>query len=425
MQVLRALMTHTAFPAPVPRQAGPAFPASRTRAQSKTDWLFVVTLLNAALLSGGAQYFNIFLLAGINIVLQVLLLVRINFRMTRSLSRPAVVFYLYLIYSFLIIPSSGDLRFIAFRFHDILSALLIMNYILVRNVDLKQNFGALLKILIIHGFINWLAATFFFQFFSKAENIAFHRWLIFFAKDDKYLGIYRSQGLFWEPGIYQIFLNIALHFFLFYAKKPLWAALTFAGLVLTLSTTGVAIAAVQLAVFLFTQKQKATTKALKILLAAPFFVVYLAFSQTIVQDKVTGDRSGSYLARSFDTQTGLMVTAQNPLGIGFNPETYQEYARNNTFRIDVDLNTDRGQTNGLLILAYSTGIPWAIVILYFLFRQRIFQETRILFFLVLAGSLATSPIIYSPFIWLFIMSGMANTAPLLRSVQPARPQRFA
>lgn len=406
-------------------QTAPAPPLQRAAEQLRSaspdragpDWLFVMAVFNVVLLSGAVQYFNIFALAGVNIALQILMLIKIRFRISAKMTVPALLIYVYLLYGFMVTQSSSDIIFIAFRFHDIFTAFLMINYILIRQVKLGEVLAIVLKILIVHGFLNWLIATFLFELFSKAPNIASHRWLIFFVKNDQYLGIFRNQGLFWEPGVYQIYLNVALHLFLFYAKSKFWTAAAFLGLLLTLSTTGLVLAAVQLAVFVAGQRQQIVIKAIKILIAAPFLAAFVFFTQGIVEDKLVGERSGSYLARNFDARTGINVALENPFGIGFNPDTYQEYARSNAFDIVVGLNTDRGQTNGLLILTYSTGFLWAIVILFLTLRQSIFQKTRWLFFLVLAGSLTSEPLFYSPFVWMFIVSGIAGAGPLIRDTK--------
>tara|TARA_R110002012_G_C11472756_1_gene594147 strand:- start:470 stop:847 length:378 start_codon:yes stop_codon:yes gene_type:complete len=114
------------------------------------------------------------------------------------------------------------------------------------------------------------------------------------------------------------------------------------------------------------------------------------------------------MARNFDTLNGIAVTLDNPWGIGFNPQAYQKFASENTFDIVTPLNTDRGQTNGVLILAYSTGIVWAVIFLIATFRQKIFPQHKILFFSILVGSMMTEPLFYSPFVWMFTLSGLMS-----------------
>lgn len=381
--------------------------------ERRADKLMVASLVVVVLLSGAVQYFSIYWLAAVNMLLQVALLAKARFRISRAIGLAALIIYIYLLYSFFL-HRPADLIFIAFRFHDIFTALLVLNYMLVRKPNFSRTLEVTLMVLIIHGFINWLMVSFAFELFDKADGIASYRFLIFFGRVETAFGIHRSQGLFWEPGVYQIYLNVALHYFLFYTKRHVWAALSFVGVLLTLSATGVVLASLQLFVFIFGVNQRLSMKVLKTIIFLPFLVVYVVFAQTVVEDKLSGASKGSYMARNFDTLNGIAVTLENPWGIGFNPNTYQKYAAENAFNIDTPLNTDRGQTNGLLILAYSTGIVWAVFILAVTFRQKIFPRYRILFFVVLVGSMTTEPLFFSPFVWMFTLSGlMAIRLPVL------------
>ena len=380
------------------------------RQETKIDWVLFITLVNAILLSGCVQYFNIFVLAALNIVLQFMLLKRINFKLSRKVRIAILVIFLYLLYSFVIVSKPSDIKFIMFRFHDIFSALLILNYIIIRRPNFERTLAAVLIFFMVHGFVNWIVVNAAFGLFSGTPSIIkSYRFLVFFGMEQKYFGIHRSQGLFWEPGVYQVYLNIALHFFLFYRKKLIWAALAFLGVVLTLSTTGVLLAGIQLAYYLlFNSKRGVIGKTIIIASFLPMILVYYGFASTVVMDKVSGDKAGSFVARSFDAQTGIGVALAHPYGIGFDPETYQTFARDNAFGFELNLNTDRGQTNGIIMLAYSTGLFWAAVMLFFMFMQRIFPSHRILFFIVLAASIASEPLFYSPFVLLFVISGMIN-----------------
>lgn len=383
------------------------------RENAGIDWVLFFALINVILLSGCVQYFNIFVLALVNVALQLVLLRRINFKLSKKLKIAMLILLLYFIYSVAITSSPGDALYIAFRFHDIITALLVLNYTIIRKPNFIKTLAAVFIFFIVHGYVNWLIVNSAFGLFSTVPSIKSYQFIFFFGMQEQYMGIHRSQGLFWEPGVYQFYLNVALHFFLFYYRRLIWVGLAFVGVILTLSTTGTVIAGIQLVYFLFFNSQRgAIAKVIIIAMFLPVILLYCSFVSTVVTDKLSGGRSGSFIARSFDTQTGINVALTNPLGIGFNPDTYQEYARTNAFGIDAGLNVDRGQTNGLLILAYSTGLIWAPIILFFMYRQRIFPSHRGLFFFVLAGSLMTEPLFYSPFVFLFVLSGMIKFLPL-------------
>jgi hypothetical protein len=387
------------------------------RTDASIDWVLFTSMVIAILLSGCVQYYNIFILTALNVFFQLMLLKRIGFKVSKKIKMATLVLLLYLLYSVSILQSLDDILYVVFRFHDIITALLILNYVIVRRPNFEKALAAILIFFMVHGFLNWLIVNAAFGLFSGSPSIKSYQLLyVFFGMAEQYLGIHRSQGLFWEPGVYQLYLNIALHFFLFYRRRAAWAALAFVGVILTLSTTGTLIAGIQLAYFLlFNNQRKMLGKVLTITFFLPMMLLYYNLASTVVSDKLSGEKSGSFIARSFDTQTGIGVALAHPFGIGFNPDTYQAFARDNTFGIVAGLNTDRGQTNGILVLAYSTGLLWAPVILFFLYMQRIFPSHRALFFFILAGSLTTEPIFYSPFVFLFILSGMIKFYPLARN----------
>ncbi|WP_180901249.1 hypothetical protein [Martelella soudanensis] len=310
--------------------------------------------------------------------------------------------------------SAGPSHYIAFRFHDIITALLILNYILVRRPDFLFTLGAVFIFFLVHGIINWLIVSFAFQLFHPSPGIKAYNFLIFFGMNEKYFGIHRSQGLFWEPGVFQIYLNVALHFFLFYKRQKFWAGLALVSVILTLSTTGIVIAGLQMAYAVIRGRGSPVNKALIILLSLPLLIVYVEFASTVVTDKISGDRAGSYWSRSFDTRNGLAIALDNPFGIGFDPSVYQAIAKQNIFNIQTNIVTDRGNTNGIVMLIYSTGWFWAFIFLTSTYLQKIFPEHRLLFFLVLFLSMSSSPLTFSPFFFLFTLSGFVKSGPLLR-----------
>jgi hypothetical protein len=376
------------------------------------DWLLFVTLIIMILLSGAVQYMNIYALAAINAFLQLALLYRIKFKISNKCNVALIFFSIYLFYSISIQSFYSEIYFVAFRFHDILTALLITNYFVVYRPNFNATFKAVLLFFIVHGFVNWLVVTFAFDLFTPSDSVKAYRFMTFFGMEEKYLGIYRSQSMFWEPGVYQLYLNIALHYFLFYTKQRFWVVMSLVGLVLTLSTTGIVIASIQLIYSIFWKNLLTRRKIIYLILFMPLIASYYNLSTVVIEDKLTGASSGSFLARSFDFQNGLAVAVENPFGIGFDPYTYQDIAAINPFNIETPLDTNRGQTNGILILIISTGWFWGLIFLYFTYRQRIFPQHKILFFIVLIFSLFSEPLFFSPFILLFTVSGMIHYKPL-------------
>tara|TARA_B100002019_G_C21198756_1_gene562814 strand:- start:676 stop:1134 length:459 start_codon:yes stop_codon:yes gene_type:complete len=137
-----------------------------------------------------------------------------------------------------------------------------------------------------------------------------------------------------------------------------------------------------------------------------FFPIIAFNTLNIAEDKFIGERVGSSNARYFDSVNGLAIALNNPFGIGFNHEKYQEIARSNIYRIDVSLQTDRGQTNGIIMLFYTSGFIWGFVFLYYLFRNNIFKENTWIFNVLFFISMLSEPILFSPFFFMFIIFSM-------------------
>ena len=158
----------------------------------------------------------------------------------------------------------------------------------------------------------------------------------------------RLSGLFWEPGAYQIYLNIALFIYVFDRKnnkKEL--AILLLSILFVQSTVGYCIAVLLLAVLLsnigvFTRKSKAIVGGVGLVsaLVAGCFIVYQKVQET------SGYPEGSAVLRFADLTNGIAVFFNHPIfGTGFG---------NNEEFILLD-SFGRASSNGLLSYAYMTG----------------------------------------------------------------------
>ena len=166
------------------------------------------------MLSGCVQFFDIFLLAFINIFIFFFLYSKINFRISNQTSRILILIFIYFLYSLIISFGKSDMIYIAYRFHDIISAFLLINYILVRKINILKEINYVFRFIIIHAFIGFILSVFFFDLFSPinylTENeIGISRFMLFFAPSSSYLGIHRYKGFFGSR-VLQIYLNIFL-----------------------------------------------------------------------------------------------------------------------------------------------------------------------------------------------------------------------
>ena len=112
--------------------------------------------------------------------------------------------------------------------------------------------------------------------------------------------------------------------------------------------------------------------------------------------------------------------AANPLlGIGFDYDQYRHAASRLGYAdtpLPGRMTEERTNSNGVVFLLYSVGIPLSVPFLIGMFRQRLFPH-RVLMGIVLFLGLMGESIIFTPFFLMIIYSGLllrgrgARTAP--------------
>ena len=133
----------------------------------------------------------------------------------------------------------------------------------------------------------------------------------------------RNQGLFWEPGVLQGFLNMFFFHEAFIIKKRKSLLLLTAVVVLTTySTTGLALLLIQSAVYVFNEFK--TNKWVIPFMFALCIPVYMIFSLN-VEEKFQGEKEASFQKRYFDLIQPFFIATEHPLtGIGLDIEQFQE-----------------------------------------------------------------------------------------------------
>lgn len=137
--------------------------------------------------------------------------------------------------------------------------------------------------------------------------------------------IIRSTGMFWEPGVFQIFINVAILFELFKMKKRSLAriAIYLIALALTFSTTGyITFGLILLLFYLFKSKAKMYKKivALTSLTMIVLFLYFLLRESVIFElvfGKLIDNENGSMNVRKASVIINWEIFTSNPLtGIG-------------------------------------------------------------------------------------------------------------
>ena len=128
---------------------------------------------------------------------------------------------------------------------------------------LRLNF--ILKMIFLHALVNFIAYFFvndqLFEISSEYYSCKTYNYLFYYASDEINLSVMnlfgvefcRNQGLFWEPGVLQIYLNLFFFLQAFILKQNRWLFLIGFVILGTYSTTGILILIGQL-VYLFIQR---------------------------------------------------------------------------------------------------------------------------------------------------------------------------
>ena len=274
-----------------------------------------------------------------------------------------------------------------------------------------------LKIILIHSVINFVAYPFVKPFLFEIGNdryecLTFFN-VLFYLGDTHLFNVFgiemsRNQGIFWEPGVLQIALNLLLFIESFiYKRRGLIFSATILAIISTFSTTGLFVMLIQLFIFFFKiAKQKIYLVPLFLIIISGVFVV----AEVNVRDKLSGSGQLSFQARFFDLIQPLQILMDNPLtGVGLDDEQYVEIRQQPKYSLNLGVldfsNRSKGSTNSVMFFLAATGIPFSLLIFSLLYYQQFFFEKRFWFFIFMIISLMTEPLLLRPFFLTLVMSG--------------------
>lgn len=324
-----------------------------------------------------------------------------------------------LIIHYIIVPLNNDLipyLTLYFRF-----SILGLFFVYSRNKgsDLCYMLQSVLKWIAYHAAFGFLLSFFIIGFVFNLNSENFHSntflYLFFYNSNFQVLGIsiYRNQGIFWEPGILQIYMNILFFIssFLIHNKRlQIFSAIL---ILTTYSTTGIGILLLQLLVILFSGKiniiQKAALFLLLATVAVPIFI--LNYSQKVNDNSVTTDQTSSAF-RLYDLMEGIKITGQYPLtGIGLSEDTYKDVKNannaffNNYSQDFTNIVLDRRSSNSVTYFLTRFGVPFTVCCFILLYKQTFCKQKKWLFFLIIILSNLSEPLLTSPFFILIAVSG--------------------
>lgn len=297
--------------------------------------------------------------------------------------------------------------------------------------------NSILFVFILHGIISSLIISFF-----PTENVLIiglkgtakyvgYLYLFFQRINIDYLGnfnpnyisyfgfkLHRAHGLAWEPGNFSVYVNIFIFLNLFIFKNKRNIIIGVLAMVLSWSTSGLIIMLFQFSNYVISNIKKFNFKFIipKILITC--IVIYVIVNATIsnYNEKIYGDKSGSGAVRIVNTIRSIKAISNNPiLGTGLFWKSYilelnsQLVDSKSTSKSFVDSNKvskDSALTNSFLKLFVQLGIPIGIILTIALFKQTLIPNNKFLFAIIIILSVSSAPLLFSPFFFLFIVSGI-------------------
>ena len=166
----------------------------------------------------------------------------------------------------------------------------------------------------------------------------------------------RMCGIFWEPGVYQIYLNLGILLYILLNKKKNFQLLIFIiSILFSQSSTGYMIMALLLGYMVLQSGWISKHFKLLATITISIFVV-LVISIVIYEKKIATNQIGdSYYLRVLDIKNALSIFVEHPVfGVGF-------------YNTDIFLKLNsmaRGNSNGYLTWLYTTGLVGQVFALF-------------------------------------------------------------
>lgn len=315
-------------------------------------------------------------------------------------------------------PYGADIHSFSIRYANFLVAFLILDVYLKSNPGLlKLDLYALLKFFPHQAILTVLFGTFL-EFLFVQINSQYGTFYTFIGLFNYHTisGVthIRPNGFFFEPGVFHIYINIylLLALLVFKQKKPAFLAVV--AVFFVQSTTGLIVLILILGYYFlqhYVTKGSFGNRIVKYLLSIFLLMTLLGAGWNNIEDKLYGESRGSFIARQYDTLTGVNIVISNPIfGIGFNYDSYYKAARTLGYQ-DTEMTEEgvkkRNNSNGIVMMFYNIGIPVGLLFLFGLYRQQLI-DSPLLFCCIIFISLLTEALIFTPFFLIIIFSGLVT-----------------
>ncbi len=286
--------------------------------------------------------------------------------------------------------------------------------------EFAQNFEKFIYFLACCSIVGYSIAFFipsFLQLFPVITNISNNDYynLIFYSQYVNLDGVIRNAGCFRESGVFQMFLNLALIFHIYFCDsfKIKHFFVIILAIVLTFSTTGYAVFALVLFLFLLSNKSSVISKKVKY---AMLFLIVVAVGIMIVKtdvfsmegilfSKFQQDDNDSSIARISSITTNIEIWRNNPLfGSGLKIDELYSKITLSQYGLYSEHNT-----NTFLYELACWGVFYFIIMLFGIikFSRRIGSSIaeHIIMFLILFMMSIGEKLVFSPFFYILIFYG--------------------
>lgn len=232
---------------------------------------------------------------------------------------------------------------------------------------------------------------------------------------------YRNSGVWWEPGAFQLFINLAFLFEIVIQKVRWKSYIIYAlGIVSTISTTGFVIFfLLSFLHFKKTVKKLSTSQiVLLVFITAIAMGIFLLLAKDMIFGKLNQDDTNfaSTLSRAYDNLVDWTMLKEHPwLGVGFgNDNARVDYALRLIGPLEYNSGAKPTGSDGLLLLIASLGIGAVFFLLPTLlfpkYLRRFTALERVLFAIVFIFMFNTENLTYTIIFYVLIFFGLTTNS---------------
>lgn len=372
---------------------------------NKVIWDYIM-VLGMILISGGVFFFMMYAIIFVPLffICSLLYFIRFQKQIDGYNSRLLFFFILYYLVSYHIVASqhiNGQYNtYIVYQF------LLLSSYFLISTITFDEFKKCYTNLCC--GITLFSILLFIMVIIDIVKPISFNNYLMVLLDvygESRVLG--RLHGPFWEPGVLQIILNIALIFnidsltSITKIKKQIRKfSIIIVGILLTISTAGyVNLMLIGVVCLIFSKVLKKNVFITISLLSCAFFILYLLFSSEAIQGKLSqqGEEETSYEIRMADNLGMINMTKERPIfGYGLASKEYDD----RSWYMD-----NRTSSNGLLFITSHLGIPFLLFYLFFIYVsvRRLFKKSlSLMLFPIVLLLQMTEVFFYFPLSYVFV-----------------------